>query len=85
MRENVKKALSKLDKDEQKKLLAYRKPPSRLGISKTATFSPTDEWDYGLDPEMTLEAGLCPCSKCGHVAMFQCEEAGCKCCSSACC
>ncbi len=72
-----------------------RKSPDLLGKTKTFRCIPmlTDgsvdsPIDYGLDAELTVEVGYCPCSLCGHKFMWECEEAndgrGCDCCSSAC-
>ncbi len=38
----------------------------------------------GLAESMTIAAGMCPCSICGHEFMWECEDADCQCCSSAC-
>ena len=66
-----------------KEYLAQRARPLE---KKTVTFRRMEGKNWGL-PEsgrITLIAGKCPCSVCGHEWMWQCEDADCKCCTSVC-
>ena len=61
--------------------LAKRARPNEL---KTVTVVVSEHENYGLTETVTLKAGWCPCSVCGHDSMLDCERADCKCCSSTC-
>ena len=67
-----------------RRTLLYRKPSNRLGVKKTANYSISDDYDYGLSESMTVRAGFCPCSVCNHEFMWECEDEDCACCSSSC-
>ncbi len=69
------------------KTVDYLNCRARPGQVKTVEIAhKTDGMDRGLDPsgKTTLTAGKCPCSICGHEFMWECHEADCYCCSSAC-
>ena len=68
--------------DEKTK--AYLEARARPGQLKTVTFNVTATKNFGLKEEMQIKAGWCPCSVCGHEYGWECEEADCQCCSSAC-
>ncbi len=82
---SLKEITKGLTGERLEKTLAYRNSPKKLGRERRSTYNPNDEWDYGLEPEMTTYSGLCPCSVCGHRFNWECEEANCHCCSSSCC
>ena len=86
MTEYAKERLAKMDKRTKRyrRTVLYRKGIDRLGVKKTAKYEPTRDDDYGLEPEMEIRSGFCPCSVCGHEFMWECEDADCQCCSSAC-
>jgi len=67
--------------DRIAKYLAARTRPNE---EKTVTVKVTAEKNYGLTETVTLRAGWCPCSVCGHDSMLDCEEQNCQCCSSTC-
>lgn len=73
-----------------KKTKMYLECRARPGQVKTVKCRhKKDGMDAGVpDGEVTLTAGKCPCSICGHEWMWECMEAeggnGCYCCSSIC-
>jgi len=86
--QDIEKLLSHLDKDSEryKKTKAYLEARARPGQVKTVKCRhKKDGMDTGVpDGEVTLTAGVCPCSICGHEFMWECHEEDCYCCSSVC-
>ena len=85
-RDKIKKLLAGMDKNSYryKRTIAYRKPVERLGVKKRSIFNPKEKYDYGLEHDMEIYSGICPCSVCGHEFMWECEDEDCACCSSSC-
>jgi len=77
--------LKGMDRERYKKTVAYLKNKPFPLKEKTGTYAPSKDLDYGLQAEMLIVSGLCPCAICGHEFMWECEEDNCECCSSACC
>jgi len=90
--QDIEKLLAGLDKrtTRYKKTKAYLESRARPGQVKTVTgIRHIGNKNAGLpEGEVTLTAGKCPCSICGHEWMWECVEAnegrGCDCCSSTC-
>lgn len=73
-----------MDRDKRtREYLAGRARPNEV---KTVTgIVHIGEKNRGLpEGEITLVAGSCPCSICGHEWMWECEDQDCQCCSSTC-
>lgn len=73
------------DSKRYERAVEYALTKSKPFQMKVGTYSPTDEVDFGLKPETDIQSCMCPCDACGHEFMWECDDAGCACCSSACC
>ena len=73
------------DSPEYQRTVEYAMTKSKPFEFKTCDFHPGPEWDYGLEPSQEIQACICPCKVCGHTYMWECDDANCACCSSACC
>lgn len=40
--------------------------------------------EHGKEIVLHIQHGYCPCATCGHTYSYECDEAGCECCSSMC-
>ena len=68
---------------DKKEYLSKRARP--LEVKTVTGIRHIGEKNKGLpEGELTLTAGMCPCSICGHDSMMECEEENCECCSSTC-
>ena len=75
-----------MKKSREERTLEYLAGRARPLQTKTVTgIRHIGEKNAGLpEGEVTLVAGKCPCSICGHEWMWECEDADCQCCSSTC-
>lgn len=85
-RVEVKRLTEGMDKRtaRYKKTVAYLEARARPGERKTVTVKHMGDKNAGVPETVTLTAGKCPCSICGHEWMWECEEQDCVCCSSVC-
>lgn len=72
--------------ERYKKTKAYLENRARPGEVKTVLCRHKKNGDDTGIPngKVTLVAGKCPCSICGHEWMWECHEKDCYCCSSVC-
>ena len=68
----------------------WRKQRTRVGVVETVTVAHVKGKNLGIPGEVKTDHLHCPCSICGHVYQWECEEesnrfrGGCDCCSGTC-
>ena len=71
--------------ERYKRTLEYALTKSQPFQYKITKYHTSEDSDYGLTKTMEIQSCVCPCSVCGHEYMWECDDANCACCSSACC